>query len=275
MNRAHAATGQVPPALPARSPMLLRLADERATGVLRRATGSLRLIDGRVVHAESEAAPDLGRLLVAAGRLPRSTWDETVVHCSDALAVPDHLIKDGCVGESELERYWLTALFDAAFFALGPGGGPAGFQHGSVTGKAAPRSVAAGRLLNESHRRRRLLDGLWPGRETDELPVERGPYEADPRLTGSRRALLALADGSRTPVEIAGELGRPAFHVLLEVRRLTIAGLVRSCRPPSHEPPGVERMSRSPTTRPRAPDGFVSPDTALLQRVRDALEVAL
>lgn len=40
------------------SPLLTRLAAERATGALFRERGTLFLEDGRVVHAESPATPD-------------------------------------------------------------------------------------------------------------------------------------------------------------------------------------------------------------------------
>lgn len=53
------------------SPMLTRLAAERATGALLRDHGTLYLVDGHVVHAESPAAPGLDVLLTAGGRLPR------------------------------------------------------------------------------------------------------------------------------------------------------------------------------------------------------------
>ena len=68
-----------PPRLPVRdralstdagsvSPMLGRLAAERATGALLRERGTLYLADGEVVHAESPATPGIDVLLTARGR---------------------------------------------------------------------------------------------------------------------------------------------------------------------------------------------------------------
>lgn len=57
------------------SPMLVRLAAEKATGALLRDHGTLYLVDGRVVHAESPAAPGVDVLLTTGGRLPREAWD--------------------------------------------------------------------------------------------------------------------------------------------------------------------------------------------------------
>ncbi|MFC7470346.1 hypothetical protein ACFQVA_26455 [Actinomadura keratinilytica] len=56
--------------LPAVSPMLRRLAEERATGALMRESGTLYLADGQVVHAESPATPGIDVLLTAAAPWP-------------------------------------------------------------------------------------------------------------------------------------------------------------------------------------------------------------
>ncbi|MFD8793821.1 hypothetical protein ACFV1T_24220, partial [Streptomyces vinaceus] len=49
------------------SPLLTRLAAERATGALLRDRGTLFLEDGRIVHAESPATPGLDVLLTTGG----------------------------------------------------------------------------------------------------------------------------------------------------------------------------------------------------------------
>ncbi|NUS76171.1 MAG: transcriptional regulator, partial [Streptomyces sp.] len=66
-----------------------------------------------------------------------------------------------------------------------------------------------------------------------------------------------LVDGVRTAPDIARAMGRPAFHTLVDVRRLAAAGvLVRGALRPA-EP------VRTETT---------DPDITLLKRLRDALE---
>lgn len=50
-------TAPAPTAAIAVSPLLTRLAAERATGALLRDRGTLFLEDGRIVHAESPATP--------------------------------------------------------------------------------------------------------------------------------------------------------------------------------------------------------------------------
>ncbi|MYY81655.1 transcriptional regulator, partial [Streptomyces sp. SID335] len=63
---------------PAVSPLLTRLAAERATGAFLRAQGTLYLVDGRVVHAESPAAPGIDVLLTAGGALAAQGWQEVL-----------------------------------------------------------------------------------------------------------------------------------------------------------------------------------------------------
>ncbi|MEU2789749.1 transcriptional regulator [Streptomyces sp. NPDC007100] len=262
-----------PPALPPRPSMLSRLAAERATGALQCGPGSLYLVDGRVVHAESPAAPGLEVLLTAKGRVPQAAWDEALGRAGVPDHVPSRLVKEGLLSVSQAEVWWLTALFDAAFFVLAPHSRPTRFQHGFVReGGGHPRSVEAERVLRETWRRRRLLDARWPGPDIDTAPVVRRPA-AGLRVPARLEAVLDLADGTRTAGAIARELGRPAFHVLLEVRRLAVAGLLGPR--PSPPPPGGCPPGAPGGTRPRAPGPPEPPDVALLRRVRDALEARL
>ncbi|MER7107820.1 transcriptional regulator [Streptomyces sp. NPDC000229] len=231
--------------------MLLRLARERATGALVRDHGTLYLVDGRVVHAESPVAPGPDVLLSAGGRRPRR----------------------GRVAPGELEICHLGALFDAAFFALAPGRGPARFQYGTVHGTHAVRAVrpvSAADVERETLRRRELLDSVWPYPAVDAAPVVPRPAAPGQTVTARQRALLAHADGLRTPAQLAWTLGRPAFHTVLEIRRLAAAGLVTT--PPEPTPHGPTPHE---PVRPWAADFPADPDIALLRRLRDALEAHL
>ncbi|WP_175408851.1 transcriptional regulator [Streptomyces sp. TRM64462] len=230
--------------------MLRRLAADRATGALVRDHGTLYLADGCVVHAESPVAPGLDVLLGGASR----------------------------VGAGEREICRLGALYDAAFFALAPGRGPARFRYGAEPetepgpgAGAGPepgpaRPVSAADVERETLRRRELLDSVWPYPDVDAAPVVPRPPAPGQTVTARGRALLARADGVRTPAQLAWVLGRPAFHTLLEVRRLAAAGLVET-PPPAAAPHPTPHAS--PAVTP--PD----PDVALLRRVLDALEAQL
>ncbi|AKN71620.1 hypothetical protein QR97_19035 [Streptomyces sp. PBH53] len=69
-------------------------------------------------------------------------------------------------------------------------------------------------------------------------------------------------DGVRTATDIARNLGRQAFHTLVDVRRLTAAGQITPL-PTAPAPPPPPAPPRPVTT---------DPDIALLKRLRDALE---
>ncbi|MDT9684743.1 transcriptional regulator [Streptomyces sp. TRM76323] len=240
------------------SPLLRRLAADRATGALVRDLGTLHLVDGQVVHAESPVAPGLD-VLLAGG--------------SDRLsAARAHGVRAVRTGAGEREICRLGALFDAAFFALAPGRGPARFRYGADPRHAgAGRPVPAAAVERETLRRRELLDSVWPYPALDTAPVVPRPAAPGQSVTARGRALLARADGVRTPAQLAWILGRPAFHTLLEVRRLAAAGLVETPLPDPAPGAGPGSAPVPPGAAPAAGP----PDIALLRRVRDALEARL
>ncbi|MEU8522748.1 transcriptional regulator [Streptomyces sp. NBC_01216] len=249
------------------SPMLVRLAEERATGALLRDHGTLYLVDGRVVHAESPAAPGLDVLLTTGGRLPRERWDEAVDRAGASRAVGRFLVDSGRLHGGELEICHLGAVFDAAFFALAPGSGPTRFRYGVGHWFGSVRPVSTEAVERETVRRRELLDQVWPYASVDGAPVLPRPAAPGQTVSARQRSLLSVADGTRTPADIARLLGRPAFHTLLDVRRLAAAGLVVTPLDPLPEP--------VPTLPPWVGEMTADPDIALLRRLRDALEASL
>ncbi|MFJ6572028.1 transcriptional regulator [Streptomyces sp. NPDC091292] len=255
--------------------MLLRLARERATGALIRDQGTLYLADGRIVHAESPAAPGLDILLIRGGTLPPEGWWDAVAQAGARNAVGRHLVDSGHLAEGALQMCHLGALFDAAYFVLGPTSGPTRFRYGVAHWLGRVQQVDAGAVDRESRRRRALLDGVWPGAGLDTAPVVPRP-PAPGRPVGERlRAVLRLADGVRTPSAIAWELGRPAFHTLIEVRRLAAAGLVETETAGTQEGPGAVPPWATDVGKELGTDLYADPDVALLRRLRDALEAAL
>ncbi|MEV6569699.1 transcriptional regulator [Streptomyces sp. NPDC051577] len=260
------------PTLPANpvevSPLLTRLAAERATGALLRDRGTLFLEDGRVVHAESPSTPGLDVLLTTGGGLAPERWNDAVNQAGARRQVARYLVDSGGLAGGELEICHLAAIFDAAFFALSPGSGPSRFRRGATHWIGSVRSVPAAAVERETRRRRELLDAVWPYPLLDTAPVV--PRQAAPgqTITARQRFLLHQADGRRTPADLAWVLGRPAFHTLLDVRRLAAAGLVETPHAPAPIP-----MAGTPL-----PDWMTqaqSPDVALLRRLRDALEASL
>ena len=287
------------------SPMLTRLAAERATGILVRERGTLHLADGKVVHAESPAAPGAHDLLAAHGTLDADAWARALAESAAHAEGPEHtgagtgtrrrtgaevvhhagrrLVEDGLLTPGALELCRLTALYDAAYFALAPSSTPGRFRYSTEDGPDAPADVPpepdgapgvphpvpVADLERETLRRRDLLHRIWPDALPDEVPLAREHRPAPPPLPARRQAVLARVDGIRTASEIARELGRPAFHTLVDIRRLVAAGVVAP-RPPVFR---TEPVPGPPGAGPLVePVESVDPHITLLKRLRDALE---
>ncbi|MFD5713821.1 transcriptional regulator [Streptomyces pharetrae] len=309
------AVGTTPPPLPLRdragaparaaagpSPMLSRLAAERATGVLVRERGALHLVEGGVVHAESPAAPGLDVLLTAHGTLDSAAWREAADRAgADAGRL---LVAGGRLPAGALELCRLAALFDAAYFVLAPSSAPGRFRYGGPRPPAGFRPVPVADVERETLRRRELLHRIWPDPRADTAALTRPDPAGGPAPPPRQQAVLDLVDGVRTAADIARELGRPGFHTLVDIRRLAATGLVAPLDPPPAPPPlpappppapphtaplppGPAAPSpvpppQTPPHPPHPPQSpppaesslpeFTDPDITLLKRLRDALE---
>ncbi|MFD9130337.1 hypothetical protein, partial [Kitasatospora sp. NPDC059571] len=220
---------------------LTDLSADGATGALHGSAGTVHLAAGEVVHAESPASPDVGTLLTSAGRISARTWADSVATARGAAA--DHLVASGRIGRGELELCQLTAVLDAAFFALPQNDGPIGFLPGVRPALTLARPLAVTTLRLAVGRRRTLLDRTWPAPHLDDSPVRARAEELwtdrqSASCSSRRRAVLAAADGFRTPAQIARLLGRSAFTTLLDIRHLAATGLIEIPAPPTGPKPG-------------------------------------
>ncbi|MFD2691302.1 hypothetical protein ACFS5L_41670 [Streptomyces phyllanthi] len=235
--------------------MLHRLVAERATGVLLREHGTLYLCDGEVVHAESPRTPGLDVLLTTGGALDTEAWREAVTLAGARRRVGRYLVDSGRVAEGALELCHTGALFDAAYFVLGPSGAPARFRYGAAHWLGPVRSVPVAALERETVRRRALLHRIWSDPATDSAPLIRTDRHAEPTVSARQGAVLDRVDGVRTASDIARALGRPAFHTLVDLRRLAAAGLVTTAPHPPTTTPG----SPLPDPLPQRPHPHLSP----------------
>ncbi len=204
-----------------------RLATAGATGALRSGVGTVYLAEGSVVHVESDRATGLATVLTACGLVPPATWLETVRAFGPGQQVARMLVARGRLTQGALQLCHLDALYDAAFFVLSGPAAPASF---------APVSLCI-RDRHETVRRRELLERIWPCPQLDVSPVRPRPADAGTRqrIGPHRRRLLELADGRRTPVDIARLLGRSTFATTVEIRHLAANGLIET--PPARRPP--------------------------------------
>jgi hypothetical protein len=233
------------PASPGR--LLTQAAGERQTGALvvdGHPGGTVYLIEGQVTHAESPAAPGVGELLTASGRLAGRTWQAALDAGTSRARVGEHLVAQGHLTRGELELCILGTIYDAAYFALAPASAPVEFLAGAAHWLGQVIRVDATAVTREARRRGRLLDEIFPDPRVDlapVMPVPRPPVERV-TLTAPQWELLVSADGQRTPADLALLLGRAGYATIQELRRLAALGLIEL--PPGPEPEFV-RLPRA------------------------------
>ncbi|MEJ8645796.1 transcriptional regulator [Streptomyces sp. MS1.HAVA.3] len=253
-----------PHAFAAVSPLLTRLAAERATGALLRDRGTLFLEDGRIVHAESPATPGLDVLLTTGGGSAPERWREAVDRAGARRQVARFLVDSGGLAGGELEICHLAAIFDAAFFALSRAPGPPGSAAGPPTGSApsAPfrplpssgRPSAAGNCSTRS----------GPTRCSTPPPWCRG---RPPRPDGHRPAADPAGPGRRRAHPGGPRVGAGPARLPHPARRTAPRG-GRTGRDAAHPTAATATPARLDGPGP-------IPDVALLRRLRDALEASL
>ncbi|GAA3396145.1 DUF4388 domain-containing protein [Cryptosporangium minutisporangium] len=190
----------------------------------------LYLQEGRVTHIDADAAPGIGTVLTASGRLSKDVWESVRTVGGPSARVGALLVDQGYLSQGELELCVNSALFDAAYFALEAEPTAVRFVAGEASWFGGTPRVDVERVVREVARRRDQLTATFPSSEFDEAPLALVPRLPRDQIVvdGLRWELLLNADGRRTPLELARQLGRGAFATLLEVRRLAAIGALRA-----------------------------------------------
>ncbi|MFI5491738.1 MarR family transcriptional regulator [Actinoplanes sp. NPDC051859] len=252
--------------------LLTQVAGERRTGALivgGTPGGTVHLCEGFVTYAESAAAPGVGELLTASGRLAPRTWQAALDAGTPRATVGRLLLDQGHITQGELELCVLGATYDAAYFALSPAAAPVDFLDGATHWLGDLVRVDPAALVRESRRRGRLLDDIFPHPQLDTeavIPVTRPPRERI-TLTAPQWELLVHADGQRTPADLAQLLGRAGYATIQELRRLAAAGLIELPTPRDTPPSTFVRLPRARGTavdvhRPEPPPAAAVAATA-------------
>src|SRR5690349_7379302 len=142
--------------------------------------GTVYLLEGQVTYAESAAAPGVGELLTASGRLATRTWQAALDAGTSRAQVGQILLDQGHLTRGELELCVLGATYDAAYFALSPASAPVDFLDGATHWLGAVVRVDPAAVTHEALRRTRLLDEIYPHPLVDTAavnPVPRAPVE--------------------------------------------------------------------------------------------------
>lgn len=216
-------------AAPAR--LLAQVAGERQTGALvvgGHPGGAVYVLEGRVIYAESPAAPGVGELLTSSGRLAGRTWQNALDQGTSTARVGRLLVDQGHLTQGELELCVLGATYDAAYFALTARDTPVEFLGGATHWLGPVVHIDPAAVNREVRRRTKLLDEIFPDPRVDVAvvtPVTRPPRERV-TLTAPQWELLVHADGQRTPADLALLLGRAGYATIQELRRLAALGLL-------------------------------------------------
>ncbi|BCJ51496.1 hypothetical protein Asp14428_29710 [Actinoplanes sp. NBRC 14428] len=246
-----------PPKSAAPGRLLTQVAGERRTGALivgGPPGGTVYLVEGLVTYAESAAAPGVGELLTASGRLAPRTWQAALDAGTSHATVGRLLLEQGHITQGEMELCVLGATYDAAYFALSPVSAPVDFLDGATHWLGELVRVDPAAVTRESRRRGRLLDEIFPYPQIDTaavIPATRPPRERI-TLTAPQWELLVHADGQRTPADLAQLLGRAGYATIQELRRLAAAGLIEL--PAPRERAGKPEFVRLPRARGTAVD---------------------
>jgi uncharacterized protein DUF4388 len=240
--------------------LLTQVAGDRQTGALvvgGYPGGTVYLVEGTVTYAESPAAPGVGELLTASGRLAGRTWqaalDAATSRAATSRAQVGRLLLDqGHLTQGELELCVLGATYDVAFFALSPGSAPVDFLDGALHWLGPVVRIDAAAVNRETRRRGRLLDEIFPDARVDLAPVSPIPRPPLERITVNslQWELLVHSDGQRTPADLAQLLGRAGYATIQELRRLAALGLIErpAARARATEKPDFVRLPRTSGT---------------------------
>lgn len=211
--------------------LLAQVAGERQTGALvvhGHPGGAVYVFEGRVIYAESPAAPGVGELLTSSGRLAGRTWQNALDLGTSTARVGRLLVEQGHLTQGELELCVLGATYDAAYFALSTASAPIDFLPAATHWLGPVVHIDTVAVLRECRRRVTLLDDIFPNPRIDVAPVI--PVARPPRervtITSPQWELLVHADGQRTPADLALLLGRAGYATIQELRRLAAAGLI-------------------------------------------------
>jgi hypothetical protein len=211
--------------------LLTQVAGERQTGALvvgGHPGGTVYVLEGRVIYAESPSAPGVGELLTSSGRLAARTWQNALDLGTSTARVGRLLVELGHLTQGELELCVLGATYDAAYFVLAAEAAPTEFLDGATHWLGPVVHIDPVAIGREVARRTRLLDEIFPDQRVDTAavsPVPRPPRERI-TLTAAQWELLVHADGQRTPADLALLLGKAGYATVQELRHLAAAGLI-------------------------------------------------
>ena len=223
--------------------------------------GTIYFSRGGVVAIETPGAPGPEVILLRSGRIPEPGWAAAfAAAAAGGGALGPELVARDLIGAGELEAMLRIALADAMFVLSGGQVATCQAEWGAVDGELALEPPAeVGWLLAEASRRMRVLASL-PGlveHDRDRMAAAAGAVQPGAVLGHGQDEILALANGRRTPRDMAFALGRGVYATTLQLVQMYGAGLLvtashRAVTPAAPAP--ASRPAVAPGPGPRAPE---------------------
>jgi len=215
--------------------------------------GAIYLSGGGVIGVRTPGAPSLEVIVLRSGRVPDDGWEAAFAAAAAGTPMTAELITRGLIGAGELEALLRAAVADALFVLASGYVDQCRAEPGPVS-NLLPLDPPAevGWLLAEAGRRMNVLAAIPGLTSYQRARVEPAPdvVTAGTVLGGGRDELLALANGRRTPRDLAFALGRGVYATTLELGRMQHEGLLvttsHRAGPPLPAPPRASTAPAAP-----------------------------
>jgi hypothetical protein len=192
--------------------------------------GTIHLAGGMVAAIETPGAPGPEVVLLRSRRVTESRWDAAfAASAAGGRPMYAELVTRAALGAGELEALLRTALADAMFVLASGVIKECHAEPGAVDYLLPLEPGAtADYLLAEASRRMEVLTAMDVAVAPDRERVVAVPGAVRPgaKLGRGQDEILALADGRRTPRDMAFTLGRGVYATLLQLARMRAAGVL-------------------------------------------------
>ncbi|HEY0934532.1 MAG TPA: hypothetical protein VGD91_12395 [Trebonia sp.] len=236
------------------------------SGVLRadgRPGGTVYFADGQISACATPGAPGLEVILLRSGRISESDWNAAFLAAAvGGRPMTADLVESGLLGAGEAEALLRTALADAVFAILS---GPVDdWTEAPAEDCLLPLVPPArcGWLLGEAARRAQVLASFPQPALTARDRIAAAPTPPDRVPAPGQDEILVLADGRRTPRDLAFGLGRGLYETMLHLARMRAANLVEVS-------PSSRTAASAPVTAVTPAEKEAEPAGGLPRRRRD------
>jgi hypothetical protein len=190
--------------------------------------GTIHLAEGTVAAIQTPGAPSPEVILLRSHQVTEAKWDAAFAAAAAAGGpMCAELVKRSILGFGELEALLRTALADAMFVLASGSVEECQVDPGSVDYLLPLEPGAeAELLLAEAARRMKVLAALPSGTERGRVVAVPGAVRRGAVLGQGRDEILALANGRRSPRDMAFALGRGVYATTLQLAQMREAGIL-------------------------------------------------